>query len=376
LQVRPSMAAPPMSMTVAARNVLIAVGLGALALLIWAGRDVVFLLFFGLLVGIFLSAPTGWLVGRGMKRSWALALVVLACSGVTTVLILLVGPLVAEQLVTLGRDLPPVLDRAIDWLDARYRSVAGSMGRPVEGIGDRLRRQMLDQTGRLIAGPFPILNTVLGALAGTFMVLAVGIFTAARPQLYRDGFLHLIPPAHRARVADAIERAGTSLHWWMIATALSMLLVAVITFAGLSLLGVPGALALAVIAGALQFVPIVGPVLAAVPMVAAAITVSPSTGFWVVLFYLTVAQLESNFITPWIMQRAVHLPAALTLLSEALLGAVFGFLGLLLAVPILAIVLVAAKTLYVEPMEAAADAPARGEPATRGGGPGRLRASP
>jgi predicted PurR-regulated permease PerM len=369
------MAAAPMPMTVAARNVLIALGLGSLALLLWAGRDVVFLLFFGLLVGIFLSAPTGWLEGRGMKRSLALALVVFVCGGAVTTFILLLWPVMAEQLATLARDLPPVLDRVVEWLDARYRSFAGSMGRPVEGIGERIRRQMIDQTGRLFTGALPIVNTALGALAGVLMVLAVGIFTAARPQLYRDGLLHLIPPAHRERVASALERAGTSLHWWMIATALSMILVGVVTFLGMALLGVPGALALAVIAGALQFIPIVGPVVATVPAMAAAITVSPATALWVVLFFAVVGQTESNFITPWMMQRAVHMPAALTLLSEALLGAVFGFLGLLLAVPILAVVLVGAQALYVEPMEAAAAGRAAAEPATRSGGSARLRAS-
>jgi predicted PurR-regulated permease PerM len=122
------------------------------------------------------------------------------------------------------------------------------------------------------------------------------------------------------------------------------------------LLGVPAAIALAVIAGVFEFIPIIGPILAAVPGIAIALTVSPLTAVWVTLFYIAIQQMESNVLTPIVMRGAVRLPPALTVLFQTLMAVVFGFLGLLLAVPILAVVMVLVKTLYVEPMEKAAAA--------------------
>lgn len=336
-----------------ARSVLIAIGLTALAYLLWQGRDVLFILFFGVLVGVFFSAFTGWLEKRGgLPRLVALGLVLLALTGLTVGFWILLWPILSEQLSTVGRDLPQVAQQATEWVQAQYRSVAGEVGATGSDVEEEVRSRLSDQVGSLLGGAMPILNSVAGALTGLLLVLVIGIYTAARPGLYRKGFLRLVPPAQRDRVAEALDRSEHSLRRWMIGTLINMAVVAAMVFAGLWILGVPAALALAVIAGVFEFIPFIGPIIAAVPAIAVALTVSPVMALWVTLLYVVIQQIEGDVIMPVVMRGAAELPPALTVFFQAIMAVIFGFLGLLLAVPILAVVIVGVQALYVEPMEA------------------------
>lgn len=346
------MSTPPASAGRVARNVLIALGLTGLALLLWEGRDILFILFFGVLVGILFGTFTGWLEDLGLKRILALLVVLLVSAGLTAGFWILLWPAVSDQLSTVGRELPQAADRVMEWVNSQYRSIAGQAGAPQEGLEEEVRTRARNQMGSIVSGALPIINSVVGALAGILLVLVVGIYTAASPALYRRGLLHLVPPRHRDRLTDGLDRSGHSLRRWMIGSAVNMLGVGVLTFLGLMLLDVPAALALALIAGVFEFVPIVGPFLSAVPAIVVALTISPTTALWVALLFVVVQQIEGNVLTPLVMRGAVHLPPALTILFQALMAAVFGFLGLLLAVPILAVVLELVRTLYVEPLEA------------------------
>lgn len=337
---------------VVARTVLIAIVLVTLTYLLWAGRDVLFILFFGLLVGTFLSVFTDWLERVGLPRLLALGLVVVTLVALTIGFWTLLWPTISTQLSTVGRELPAVGQQAGEWLQSQYHTVFGGADDPDVDLGDEFRDQFGGELGTILGGALPILNSALGALTGLFVVMVVGIYTAARPRLYRDGFLRLVPPRHRDRVGRALERSGHSLRRWMIGTLINMVLVALLVLAGLWVLGIPAAIALALIAGMFEFIPIIGPIIAAVPAIAVAFTVSPMTALWVMLLYVVIQQIESDVITPVVMRGAAQLPPALTVLFQTLMAVVFGFLGLLLAVPILAVVIVGVKTLYVEPMEA------------------------
>ena len=140
-----------------------------------------------------------------------------------------------------------------------------------------------------------------------------------------------------------------------------MIVVGVVTGIVLWILGIPAPFALGLIAGVLEFVPIVGPVLAAIPAIAMALIISPELAIWVVIAFIAVQQLESNLLMLLVMREIVLLPPALTVLFQALMAILFGFLGLLLAVPILAVLMVLIRRLYIEPMEEPGEgAPAKG----------------
>jgi predicted PurR-regulated permease PerM len=341
----------PLRPAAVARAVLITLGLIALALLLWAGRNVLFVLFFGVLVGVFLTVFTDRLVQWGVPRVLSVVLVLMTAAGLLGAFSVVLWPTVRDQLSMLGRELPQVAEEVAEWTQAQYREATGRMGEPSVDLEEEVRGTLTAQAGAVIGGAIPIINTALGAIAGILVVLVIGIYTAADPGLYRRGVEHLIPPRHRPRVTEAMDRTGHSLRRWMIGTLINMVIVGTATAVGLWLLGIPAAIALGVIAGLLEFIPIVGPILAAIPGIAVALTVSPMTALWVTVFYVVIQQLESNVLTPVVMRGAVRLPPALTVFFQTLMAVIFGFLGLLLAVPILAVVMVMVKTLYVEPME-------------------------
>lgn len=343
---------PPQAL---ARNVLIAIGLIALAYLLWQGRNILFVLFFGVLVGVFLDTFTGWLSDRGLPRVAALALVIVVILGLSIGFWVLLWPILSEQLSTLGRDLPRAAQEAADWVRSQYQTVRGEVGDPGGNAEEEIRSRITEQVGAILGGVMPVINSALGALTGLLLVLVVGIYTAARPGEYRQGFLRLVPPRHRNRVGEALDRSEHSLRRWMIGTLINMVIVALLVLPGLWLLGVPAAVALAVIAGLFEFVPFIGPIVAALPAIAVALTVSPTLAVWVILLYVVVQQIEGNLVMPMVMQGAAHLPPALTVLFQAFMAVIFGFLGLILAVPILAVVMVSVQALYVEPMEHGAE---------------------
>jgi predicted PurR-regulated permease PerM len=341
----------PLAPAVVARAVLITLGLIALTLLLWAGRNVLFVLFFGLLVGVFLNVFTDRLVGWGAPRVLSVVVVLAVMAGSVGAFSVLLWPTVRDQLSMLGRELPEVVEEIAQWTQAQYREATGRMGEPPVDLEEQVRGTLTAQASAVIGGAVPIINTALGAIAGILVVLVIGIYTAVDPDMYRRGVERLIPPRHRPRVVEAMDRTGHSLRRWMIGTLINMVIVGTGTAVGLWLLGIPAAIALGVIAGILEFIPIVGPILAAIPAIFVALTVSPMTAVWVTVFYLVIQQLESNVLTPVVMRGAVRLPPALTVFFQTLMAVIFGFLGLLLAVPILAVVMVMVKTLYVEPME-------------------------
>ena len=141
---------------------------------------------------------------------------------------------------------------------------------------------------------------------------------------------------------------ATILRKWLGIQFISMVVIGVASIAALSIIGVPAALPLGILAGLLEFIPNVGPLIAAAPAVLMGFVGGPQMALWVALSYILIQQLESQILVPILMQEGVDLPPVLTILAQALMAIVFGFLGLLIAVPLLAIVMVGVKMLYVE----------------------------
>ncbi|HUH13137.1 MAG TPA: AI-2E family transporter, partial [Longimicrobiales bacterium] len=240
------------------------------------------------------------------------------------------------------------------WLQAQYQALTGESVTSFEDLDARARGRIRDEMATIVGGALPLLNTMLGGLLGIFVIVAAGLFAAVEPGVYVRGAERLMPPRVRGRVERALREVGHTLRWWMVGTAAAMLIIGTLTTVALWLLDMPAFVALGILAGLLQFIPMIGPLLSAVPAVAVALIISPAKVAWVIVVYAGIQFVESNFVTPLVMREAVHLPPALTLLFQALMAVIFGFLGLLLAVPILAAALVLVRTLYVEPMEEAA----------------------
>lgn len=327
-----------------AQHALVYVGVGAailaLLMLLWYAFDVVLLVFFGVLLAVLLRAPAEWLCERtGMRAGWALAIVILLVSALLAVSALLFGKAVVEQSNQLVEQLPAV------WEKVRGRLEHNLLGqRVVEAAEAGSQQSEIDFLSRGLR----LVGSTLAALGSLVVVVFLAIFLALAPQTYTGGLLALVAPRRRKRGAEVIEAIGHVLTRWLVGQVALMVIVGTLTGIGLMVLGVPFALPLALIAGLLEFVPYVGPILAAVPAVMVGVAESPELALWVAALYFAVQCLEGYILTPLIQHRAVDLPPALILLSQVLMGVTAGPLGVIVATPLAAVALVAVRMLYVE----------------------------
>jgi predicted PurR-regulated permease PerM len=195
---------------------------------------------------------------------------------------------------------------------------------------------------------FPFLSSTVTVAAGLFLILVLSIYIGADPNLYHTGLLHLFPHRTRARAQIVLSRVAVVLRKWLVTQLIAMVVIGVVSTGALLALGVKAAVALGVIAGLLEFVPTIGPILAAVPAVAMGFLDSPQMALSVALAYLVIQQLEGHLLIPMLMKEGMDLPPALTIITQGVMALLFGFLGLLVAVPLLAAVVAVVKLLYVE----------------------------
>lgn len=341
-------AASGVTLELIAKAALLVIGLWALANAIWLARDVLFITFFALLVASFLSIFVEPLHKRGIRRSISAPLVLLSLGAIFVLLFLMSWPTLRGQFGVIQQQLPPAIDSVQDWIEQQMSAITGSMGEAGGDIQEELRTRMSSEVGTLVGGTLPLLNTAVGAVTGLALVVVAGMFIAISPRTYMHGLIVLVPRSRRHRAGEVLPEAGAALVQWMKGTAIGMAVVGVVSAAGLTLIGVPAALALGLIAGLLEFIPYIGPALSFVPATVVALAVSPEKALWVIGLYVLVQGMESNVLMPLIMKQMVKLPPALTLLFQAMMATLFGFLGLLLAVPILATAMILIRELYVE----------------------------
>jgi predicted PurR-regulated permease PerM len=331
-----------------AKATLVVLGLWALANMLWLARDVLFITFFALLIASFLSIFVEPLHDRGMSRAISGPLVLITIVVLFGVLGVLAWPTLTEQFEVIRERLPRAIESAVEWLEERAVGISGALGEPGEAVESEFRTRMTTEMTGLVGGALPLLNTAAGAVAGFFLIIFAGLFIAISPRTYMRGLIVLVPRSHRRRAGEVLPRAGAAMVQWMKGTALAMLFVGTISSVGLWIIGVPAALALGIIAGLLEFIPYFGPALSFIPAIVVALAVSPQMALWVLGLYAVVQSAESVLVTPLLMKQMVKLPPALTLLFQTMMAALFGFLGLLLAVPILATSKILIEELYVE----------------------------
>jgi predicted PurR-regulated permease PerM len=331
-----------------ARKVLIAVGLVCLTLLslllIYYAFDVLLLFFAAALLAVFLRG-LGDIVGRYTNLSETMS--VLSVSGLLIFVlagaVALLAPDVADQAAHLREELPRSARAAADYISQF------SWGRAIidqlPSIDDV--RQNLSPSAMLtsVGGFF---TSTVGAVGNFFIGVLLSIYLAVEPRFYTRGFTNLFPVDKRTRVRQILVAIGDTLRWWLIGKIGSMLFIGILTWVGLSIIGVPLALTLGLIAGLLSFIPNFGPILSAVPALLLAFIESPTKALYVLLLFIGIQLIESNLVTPMIERETVELPPALTIIFQLALAVMVGGLGLVLATPLLAVILVVVQMVYIE----------------------------
>lgn len=317
--------------------IVAAVATVAAALLLWYLVDVVLLAFAGVLLALLLRAPADGLARRmPLSPGWALAVVVVVALSAAVAGLWLFGAGLAGQLGELVHKLPALVEGLKDRL-AQYDWISS-----VLSSGD------IAPNGKVIGRGIDALAATFGAVTYLVVVLFTGLFLAAQPGLYVRGALQLVPARARPRARQVLHELAHMLRSWLIGQVILMLAIGVVTFAGLTLLGVPMALALALLAGLLEFIPYLGPVLSAVPALLVALSQSPVLAGYTLLLYVAIQGLEGHILQPLVQRKTVSVPPALLLISQVVFGALVGVLGVMLATPATAALLVVVKRLYVE----------------------------
>jgi len=197
-----------------------------------------------------------------------------------------------------------------------------------------------------------VLNTffssTFGLLGDVYVVLVLGLFFTASPSTYKKGIVKLIQKKSKPEAERLLTNIANTLTKWLKGQLFAMLVVAVLTAIGLSILGMPMAFALALIAGVLNFIPNFGPLIAMIPAVLIGLTVDTTTAILVAALYIVVQIIESSFVTPQIQKKMINMPPALIIIAQLFMGVLTGGWGLVLATPFVAIIIVVVQQLYIE----------------------------
>ena len=310
-----------------------------LALLILRLADVLLLAFGAVLTAVLLHALADPLVRRGrLPRPWALTAAVLGLVFATTAMLWMFGREAGVQLAALSELIPRAWSALEDDLS---RSPLGAY------LLDEVRRLRPAEGLLMQLGP-GLIQSSAAAGAATVIVLFAGLYLAFHPQTYLGGLLRLAPKSWRPRTETVMLACGKALNRWLVGQLISMLLVGVTTGVGLWLAGVPSPLALGVLAGLGQFVPVVGPMVSTIPGFILAAGAGWETLFWTAVVYVGAMQLEANLFTPLVLRQMVELPMAVTLFAVLAMGVLLGPLGVLFATPLAVVAYVVVRMVYVE----------------------------
>jgi predicted PurR-regulated permease PerM len=326
--------------------VLIVIGIGLAALLsaylLQRVGQVLLVVFAGVLLAIAFDGLTE-LVQRytSLRHGWSLLLVLVVLLALISAMGALLGPHIVDQLFQLAQRLPEAIDNVRSRLQAYQwgRMLLHNIPAPQE---------ILANSSTLISHVTGAFSTALGALANVFVMLVIGIYMAVDPDTYARSAVYLLPPTRRHRARVVMAALAHALRRWFAGRLASMALVGLFIYIGLSLIGVPLALALGLITALLEFVPYLGPFLALIPAVLVAMLESPVLALYVLPLYAAVQIAEGYLITPLIEKRAVSIPPAYLIVVQVLGGVLAGAIGVVLAEPLAVVVAIMVQMLYVE----------------------------
>lgn len=304
----------------------------ALVAMLWFARTALLLLFAGILLAVLLDGMSRpamrW---TGMPKPAALSVVVLAVALFFALVAWSAGPVLLEQLEELGRN----VTQTITSLGHEAASQAGQ-SEVLRNFDWSELIGLLPSPLGLASGATAVASSVIGVITSVLIVIFFGVYFALTPDLYVNLVLRFAPVERRSEFRAVLDEIGTVLHKWLRGQLLAMSIVGALTYFGLLVLDIPLAFALGLLLGMFEFIPYIGPILGAAPMLLVGAGQGMDIFLWVAGLYLVVQLLESYVLTPLIQSHAVSLPPVVVILSQLVLGAMFGVLGLALATPLVA----------------------------------------
>lgn len=358
-----------------ARGTVIVLAVYAACRLVYAAHLLIFVAFLGTLLGLAVSSGADRLQRWHIPRAAGAGLIVVGAVAILAGFGAWTGPTVRSQYRDLKQRLPEALAKLDNWIGQQQGGLIGTLlseeqdstqvasstqqntdtlaspdGQSSDSLSNlkAIKQRIVGQMSGVGRYFFPVIHSTIAALGGIVLVFFLAIYTAASPEVYRRGILALIPKRAQARWEQVLATVATALRRWLTTQLVAMIAIGAVTTGALLLLHVRAALPLGILAGLLEFVPTIGPILSAVPSVAMAFVDSPGKAAAVGLAYVGIQFLENHLLIPLLMKEGVDIPPVLTILTQATMALVFGVMGLFIAVPLLVLAMVLVKMLYVE----------------------------
>lgn len=388
------------------RILAIIFGFYVLLRLLWIAHPVIFLFFLGVLFGLPLAQGADWLQKRRIPRGFGVSIILIAFFGVLIGAGVWMSPILRQQSRELQVRLPEAMDKIDIWLahrangslgfllpsadsvsavatdsaaltpaDSALAAAAVTASRVTDSthtvvpgvtpgttvrttttrtheveVGGNLRREIAKQFRGAQHSFLRVLTSTFAVSAAFILIVFTAAYIAIDPALYHGGLLEMVPVKERDRAAIALTRLAATLRRWLVTQLIAMLVIGAITTLFLLVIHVRAALPLGILAGVFKFIPIVGSIFAAIPAMAMAFIDSPHKALIVGIGYFVIQFVENHVLVPVLMKHGVNLPPAMTLGIQALMSLLFGFLGLLVAVPLLAAIVTIVRTMNASEM--------------------------
>jgi predicted PurR-regulated permease PerM len=303
---------------------------------IWQIRQIILIAFAAIVLATVLNQQVRFLQKFHIKRGLAVSISIGMLLLIIVFFALLIVPNIIIQLKQFGDLIPMALLKIRAWNNWLLTIIPDNFLENIQGL-QYLTQSIQSWLNQLINNLFILLNSSFTIILGLLLFLVLTIMILANPRRYRQGFIMLFPAFYRPRVDHILTKCANSLVGWIRGTLLAMLVIAIMSYIGLLILGVPLPLINAILAGLLEFIPNLGPTLSVIPPALIAFNESPWKALAVIILYFGIQQVESLILVPLVMENQVSLLPAVTLLAVVISGSFFGFLGVFLAVPLVII---------------------------------------
>ncbi|MBZ8182578.1 AI-2E family transporter [Oscillatoria salina] len=302
--------------------------------ILWQIRQVLLLLFAAVVIANALNILVKRFQRSGLQnRGYAVLLSVFLVVTVLVGFFWLIVPPFADQFQQLAELVPKGLAQINSWLYSLKNRLDPDLIDYLPDI-NQLFSQLQPFAERVLGGGISFFSSSLGVLLNLLLVIVLSLMLLADPEPYRRGFVRLFPSFYRRRVEEILLQCDKALQGWLLGILFNMAVIAVFSFVGLLILGIPLALSQAMLAGLLTFIPNIGPALSVIPPIAISLLEDPWKAIAVLILYVIIQQVEGTILTPLVMAQQVSLLPAVTLLAQVFFASFFGFLGLFLALPL------------------------------------------
>ncbi|HOH85078.1 MAG TPA: AI-2E family transporter [bacterium] len=336
-------AVKPLRINITTATIVKTVAILLLLYLAFLVKEVLALVFVAL---IFASAFDPWvdfLQRRKWPRALSITMIYLIVIGLVAAMIYVMVPILVKEATDLANNFPYYFNKLSDFLDNLRRTFGHY------GLADNFQNNLDNLATTLSGWTLQVVSAVYGAFNGLFSVFLIMVLTfymVVEENAIKKIVWSLTPARHQAYAIDLVGRMQLQIGYWLRGQLILCLAIFLLTYLGLSILGVKYALLLALVAGLTEAIPYLGPILGGVPAVLLAMTQSPRLALVVIVMYLIIQQLENNILVPQIMKRAANVNPITSIIVLLVGYKIGGVAGAVIAIPVATAVSVGLKDLF------------------------------